>query len=69
MKAAQTKHTAIKRKLSTRPPIEVEKISERAYLMWLERGCTHGFDTEDWLKAEYELQDREVLMKDEPAEP
>jgi hypothetical protein len=31
------------------------EISERAYQLWLKRGCVHGFDQEDWLRAENEL--------------
>lgn len=27
-------------------------IAERAYALFLERGCTHGHDLEDWLQAE-----------------
>lgn len=30
-------------------------IAERAYAMYLERGCADGFDREDWLRAEHEL--------------
>ncbi len=30
-------------------------IAARAYLLFLERGRTHGHDWEDWLQAEKEL--------------
>ena len=36
--------------------ITCQDIAERAYLLWKERGCTHGHDVEDWLAAEAELQ-------------
>ena len=32
-----------------------EEISLRAYQHWLARGGTHGYDHEDWFKAEKEL--------------
>ncbi len=33
-----------------------EQISRRAYEIYLARGGTHGYDIEDWLKAERELR-------------
>lgn len=30
-------------------------IQQRAYELFLQRGCEHGRDTEDWLEAEREL--------------
>jgi Protein of unknown function (DUF2934) len=32
-----------------------EEIAARAYQIYLERGCQHGHDADDWLQAEYEL--------------
>jgi hypothetical protein len=32
-----------------------EQIASRAYQIYLERGCQHGHDLDDWLQAEYEL--------------
>lgn len=32
-----------------------EQIEQRAYELYLERGCEHGRDIEDWLEAEREL--------------
>lgn len=29
-----------------------EEIAKQAYQFFLERGCEHGHDTEDWLRAE-----------------
>ncbi len=33
------------------------KIEQRAYELFLERGCEHGRDMEDWLEAERELSE------------
>ena len=33
-----------------------DDIALRAYHIWLERGCSHGGDGQDWLQAEQELQ-------------
>jgi Protein of unknown function (DUF2934) len=32
-----------------------EEIELRAYQIYVERGCAHGLDVEDWLQAEREL--------------
>lgn len=32
-----------------------KQISERAYELWLGRGCAHGFHVDDWLEAEKQL--------------
>ena len=32
-----------------------QEIAARAYQIFLERGCQHGHDRDDWLQAEYEL--------------
>ncbi len=34
------------------------EISRRAYEIYVARGGTHGYDTEDWLQAERELRGR-----------
>jgi hypothetical protein len=31
-------------------------VARRAYDLYLERGCEHGRDVEDWLQAERELR-------------
>lgn len=36
-------------------PISSEQVSERAYQLWIKRGCVHGFHVEDWLEAELQL--------------
>lgn len=41
-------------------PGDVEvRIRERAYQLYQERGSTPGLETEDWLKAEREIRDRQ----------
>jgi hypothetical protein len=35
--------------------IEQKHIAERAYELYVSRGCEEGHDLEDWLKAEREL--------------
>ena len=37
-------------------------ISLRAYEIWNRRGCTHGYDIDDWLSAENELINEQLLM-------
>jgi hypothetical protein len=32
-----------------------DRIAMRAYEKWLQRGCHHGHDQQDWLDAEAEL--------------
>lgn len=38
-------------------PVRTELISERAYWLFEERGCVHGYDLEDWYTAEKQLTD------------
>jgi hypothetical protein len=40
------------------PQVEpsTEAIAQRAYEIFLERGGTHGNDSDDWLQAELELR-------------
>ena len=40
------------------PPVTQEKIRQRAFELYQRRGGQHGFDIEDWLKAEAELAER-----------
>lgn len=40
---------------ATYTPVERELIAVRAYEIWKERGCTHGYDVEDWFRAEADL--------------
>ena len=36
-----------------------ERISERAYRIWLAEGCVHGKDEEHWHRAEREISEEE----------
>jgi hypothetical protein len=36
--------------------VSADDIAERAYQIYLDRGCADGFDREDWLRAEHELK-------------
>ena len=40
-----------------RPTMPPADIARRAYHLYLARGCEHGYDVEDWLRAERELND------------
>jgi hypothetical protein len=59
--------------MSETKPSETQ-IEERAYELFLERGCEHGRDIEDWLEAERELTElaelrmveTELAVKEEP---
>ncbi|MGE0547751.1 MAG: DUF2934 domain-containing protein [Kofleriaceae bacterium] len=33
-----------------------DQIAARAYALFINRGCVHGHDSEDWLTAEAELK-------------
>lgn len=47
-------------------PMElIERIRERAYLLWESEGCEHGRDMEYWSRAEVELN---VPPHDAPAD-
>ena len=35
-----------------------EEIRQRAYELHVERGCVHGRDQDDWLRAEQELMEK-----------
>jgi len=40
-------------------PIDLEaQIRQRAYELYQERGCTPGYETEDWTRAEAEIRGR-----------
>jgi hypothetical protein len=40
---------------SAAPKVTHDRIAMRAYDKWLQRGCPHGSDQQDWLEAEAEL--------------
>jgi len=33
-----------------------EKVAARAYQKWMQKGCKHGHDQQDWLEAEAEIK-------------
>ncbi len=41
-------------------PVSSQDITERAYKYFVHRGCAHGFDEEDWFRAEQELIDEAI---------
>ena len=43
-----------------------EGIALRAYQIFLERGCEHGHDVDDWLQAEREIRSGGVARKPRP---
>ncbi len=42
---------------SSQREIPKADIAERAFMIWQERGCSHGNDREDWLLAKIQLED------------
>ncbi len=36
-------------------PVHYETICKRAYDLYVNRGCAHGFHVEDWLEAEKQI--------------
>jgi hypothetical protein len=47
------RNTLSKRAIATP---DQETIAVRAYQLWLDGGCPHGRDKEDWYRAEVELK-------------
>lgn len=43
-------------------PTQAE-IAERAYLLWIENGCSEGSDQQNWLDAERELHDASLSRR------
>jgi hypothetical protein len=41
---------------ASQPKITHERIAMLAYEKWLQRGCPHGNDQQDWLEEEAELK-------------
>ncbi len=48
-------HDAAVREDGGKSPALFEEISQRAYALYERRGRQHGFDLEDWLRAELEV--------------
>ncbi len=60
----QTKAKTSGSKMTLKNPVMLnEKIRERAYTKFLERGCYHGNDMSDWLVAEQEVKKEYSLSK------
>ena len=38
--------------------VSAEQIAKLAHQYWLERGCQHGHDAEDWFRAEQALRSK-----------
>lgn len=36
--------------------VPMEKVAARAYQKWMQKGCKHGTDKQDWLEAEAEIK-------------
>jgi hypothetical protein len=36
--------------------VPLEKVAARAYQKWMQKGCKHGHDRQDWLEAEAEIK-------------
>ena len=48
-------HRSVTRPVKTPTVPTEEEIANRAYQLFVQRGCEHGRDWEDWLLAEREL--------------
>ena len=46
---------------SAQTSLPQDKVAMRAYQKWLQRGCKHGNDKQDWMDAEAEV--RAEMMK------
>jgi hypothetical protein len=53
--AKKTTRSAIANRTSADPQLQ-RRIAERAYQLYEMRGCSHGHDFEDWLRAEREVR-------------
>ena len=40
----------------TQMPVPRERVAELAHQFWIQRGYQHGFDEEDWFRAEQQLR-------------
>ena len=36
--------------------VSIEAVAARAYQLYVERGCIHGHDLEDWIEAERQIR-------------
>ena len=53
-KATQT--TGTMQQAMTQNSVAQDKVAARAYQKWMQKGCKHGTDTQDWLEAEAEIK-------------
>lgn len=37
-------------------PLSQDEVAQRAYILWLERGCPHGDSAQDWFTAIRQLE-------------
>lgn len=58
--AAATHKPTAKKTAKAAVEIDGAKIAQLAYFYWMERGCKHGHEVEDWLRAEAELKSRKA---------
>lgn len=54
-KKLQDKIQAPELETGVHPELAARETAMRAYQLFVERGCTHGFDVQDWLQAEQEI--------------
>jgi hypothetical protein len=54
-RAAATADDRTPKPLAPSASVTAAEIASRAYDLYLARGCEHGHDVEDWLRAEREL--------------
>jgi hypothetical protein len=55
----KTAQTATQNSMPAAPAgsmLPMEKVAARAYQKWMQKGCKHGSDTQDWLEAEAEIK-------------
>jgi Protein of unknown function (DUF2934) len=48
--------------------VPAKDIAQRAYEMFVDRGCADGFDLDDWLRAEHELKNPPLAARVFPRE-
>ena len=53
------------RQANRSPLITEDAIAQRAYALYLARGCEDGHDVEDWLQAERELLETKNTLSSE----
>jgi hypothetical protein len=46
-----------------------ERVAMRAYEKWMQRGCVHGYDLQDWVEAEKELMEEQSRSTSQTRSP